>query len=310
MSSRPMVVIGSANTDMVMKVPTLPTHGETVLGQQFSIVSGGKGANQAVALARIGKRPVTFIACLGDDDFGRAALSHYHHDKIDTSRVVIEKGAHSGVACIFVADNGENAIGVSGGANGLLTPSHIDQNEELISTAAMVLLQLETPLDTIERAIDLCNKHHVPVILNPAPAKGPLDARILSKVQFLTPNETEASHLTGIQVIDLATAEKAAKRLLELGVQEVIITLGAEGAMHCTKKTCQHIKAPSVKVVDTTGAGDTFSGALATALTEGVDIKQALHFANHAAALAVTKPGAQPSIPSREEVEKFMQSSQ
>jgi ribokinase len=301
-----MVVIGSANTDMVMEVPTLPTHGETVLGREFNIVSGGKGANQAVALARLGARPVTFIACLGDDDFGRAAIDNYKKDNIDVDHIVVKEGAYSGVACIFVAGNGENAIGVSAGANALLTPEHIDQNEELISTAAMVLLQLETPLDTIERAIDLCNKHDVPVILNPAPAKGPLDSRILAKVQLLTPNETEASHLSGIEVVDLDSAEKAAKRLLELGVKEVIITLGAEGAMHCTQEACQHIKAPTVKVVDTTGAGDTFTGGLATALTEGFEIDKALCFANHAAALAVTKSGAQPSVPTRQQVDTFL----
>jgi len=306
MSGRPMIVIGSANTDMVMEVPTLPTHGETVLGHEFKIVSGGKGANQAVALARLGTRPVTFIACLGDDDFGRAALDNYKKDNIDTDHIVIKEGAYSGVACIFVAEDGENAIGVSAGANALLTPEHINQNEELISSAAMVLLQLETPLETIERAIDLCNKHNVPVILNPAPAKGPLDSRILAKVQLLTPNETEASHLSGIEVVDLASAEQAAKKLLELGVKEVIITLGEEGALHCTKQDCHHIKAPAVKVVDTTGAGDTFTGGLATALTEGLDIEKALLFANHAAALAVTKAGAQPSVPTREQVEAFL----
>jgi ribokinase len=304
-----MVVIGSANTDMVMEVPILPTHGETVLGHQFRIVSGGKGANQAVALARLGARPVTFIACVGDDDFGKAALENYAQDNIDTNHIVIKEGAHSGVACIFVADNGENTIGVSGGANALLTPEHIDQNEELISTAAIVLLQLETPLETIERAIDLCNKHDVPVILNPAPATGPLDSKLLAKVQLLTPNETEASHLSGIAVVDLESAEQAAKCLLEMGVKEVIITLGSEGAMHCTNKGCQHVKAPTVDVVDTTGAGDTFTGGLATALTEGLSINDALRFANHAAALAVTKSGAQPSIPSREEAEQFLKQS-
>ena len=225
MSSRPMVVIGSANTDMVMEVPTLPTHGETVLGREFRIVSGGKGANQAVALARLGSRPVSFIACVGDDAFGTAAIENYKKDDIDTSHIITEPGAHSGVACIFVADNGENSIGVSAGANALLTPAHIDDNEALLSTAAMVLLQLETPIETIEHAINCCHKHNVPVILNPAPAKEPLDPELLSKVHLLTPNETEASHLSGIEVVDLATAEQAARKLLDYGVKEVIVNI-------------------------------------------------------------------------------------
>jgi ribokinase len=302
-----MVVIGSANTDMVMEVPTLPTHGETVLGNAFQTVSGGKGANQAVALARLGTRPVSFIACVGDDAFGTRALAAYAEDQIDTSCIIVEPGAHSGVACIFVAEDGENAIGVAAGANALLKPAHLDQHESLISTAAMVLIQLETPMETIEHGINLCAKHEIPVILNPAPAKGPLPASLLSKVHVLTPNETEASHLSGVEVVDLATAEQAAKVLLDNGVKEVIITLGAEGALHCTTDGCQQVKAPNVDVVDTTGAGDTFTGALAIGLTEGMPMHDAIQFATHAASMAVTGTGAQPSIPTRDAVDAFLQ---
>ena len=299
-----IVVVGSSNTDMIIRVPRIPRPGETILGGTFSMAAGGKGANQAVAAARAGGK-VAFVARVGDDMFGRQAVLGFKKDGLTVRHVVKDKIAPSGIALIFVATDGENSIAVASGANGRLSPQDVLAARELIENAQVVVTQLETPLNTVRAAARMAAGKKIPFILNPAPAR-PLDDELLKKVSFITPNETEAELLTGVRVADDAGAEKAAKILLAKGVKTVIITLGAKGAYVRSERFTGVVPGFEVKALDSTAAGDVFNGALAVSLAEGKPLDQAVRFANAAAALSVTKMGAQPSAPRRAAIEKML----
>jgi ribokinase len=299
-----ILVIGSSNTDMIVQTPHIPRPGETVLGGTFNTAAGGKGANQAVACARAGGK-VTFVARVGRDMFGEQALQGFRQDGIDVTYVKQDDTAPSGVAMIMVDEQGENSIAVASGANNNLGPADLEAAREAFQTADTVLMQLETPLETVEAAARMAHEQGIRVILNPAPACTLSDA-LLQNVSILTPNETEAELLTGITVQDEASAQKAAEVLIGKGVKTVILTLGAAGAYLHTDTFRGMIPSYPVEPVDTTAAGDTFNGVLAVALAEGRSLEQAVTFANAAAALSVTKLGAQPSAPDRENVEAFL----
>ena len=285
-----IVVVGSSNTDMIIKLDHIPRPGETILGGQFLTAAGGKGANQAVAAARAGGR-VRFIARVGRDIFGDQALAGFVKDRIDAAHVVRDKASPSGVALIFVAQDGENSIAVASGANGRLSPKDVKKARKTIASAAVVLMQLETPLPTVQAAAEIAARAHARVILNPAPAQ-PLPEDLLRLVSILTPNESEAELLTGIKVDDERSAGQACDRLLACGVQAAIITLGPRGAFVATAGLRKLIGGFSMQAVDTTAAGDVFNGALAVALAEGRTLERAVRFANAAAAISVTRMGA------------------
>jgi len=304
MAKNSIVVIGSSNTDMIIKLDRIPRPGETILGGAFSMAAGGKGANQAVAAARAGGQ-VTFVAKVGQDMFGEQAVQGFAQDGIDTRFIMRDKQHPSGVALIFVAKDGENSIAVASGANGQLRPVEVKKAAKAIAAASVVVMQLETPLDTVRTAADLADKHGVRVILNPAPAR-PLDDRLLRRIAILTPNETEAELLTGIAVKNDASAQRAAQALLNKGVRTVIITLGARGAWVADGQASFGVPGFKVKPVDTTAAGDVFNGALATALAEGQPLADAVRFANAAGALSTTVLGAQPSAPARKLIDKMV----
>lgn len=305
-----IVVIGSANTDLVVRTTRLPQPGETVLGGEFAHVGGGKGANQAVAAARAGGQ-VTFLAKLGDDDLADAALRSYKAEEIDTAYVTRAAGVASGVALILIDAAGENAIAVASGANSHLAPADIDAAADAITHADVVLIQLEIPLETVRHAIAVATSAKRPVILNPAPAQ-PLDAELLAHVRLITPNETEASMLTGQPVIDTESAALAAERLVEHGVGSVIVTLGRGGCLLLdpTADGPLHLPSHHVTAIDTVAAGDVFNGSLAVALAEGRSLADAAAFANAAAAIAVTRQGAQTSAPTRSEIETMLKAAE
>jgi len=304
MSRGKIVVVGSSNTDMVVRLRRLPAPGETLLGETFAMLPGGKGANQAVAASRAGGR-VSFIGRVGRDDLGDRALSGLVKEGIDVQGVSRDVSAPSGVALIWVSAAGENSIAVSPGANGRLASKHITQAAKVFSQASVVLLQLETPLSSVRVAARLANQEGACVILNPAPAMR-LPRKLLRNIAVLTPNESEAESLTGIRVTDDASAARAARRLHEQGVETVIITLGSRGAYVSSHSVTERIAGLKVKAVDTTGAGDVFNGALAVALAEGRALRQAVRFANVAAARSVTRRGAQPSAPIRSEILRYL----
>ena len=299
-----IVVVGSSNTDLVVTLPALPKPGETLLGGDLLTAQGGKGANQAVAAARLGAA-VTLVGCVGDDDFGAATLAQYAREGMDTSRMRVVAGAPSGVALIFVGASGENMIAVAAGANLRLTTADIEAAAPVIQAADVLLLQLETPLATVLSAARLAHAAGVKVILNPAPAQ-PLPASLLTLVDVLTPNEREALLVSGLPA-DAAPAAAAA-RLQSLGVKTVVVTLGAAGALVKTVADAA-FTVPSFRVpaVDTVAAGDAFNGGLAVALAQGQPLATAVRFANAVAALAVTRPGAQSSLPSAAEVAAFLE---
>ena len=301
-----VVVIGSSNTDMVVKAARIPQPGETVLGGEFVMVPGGKGANQAVAAARLGAE-VTLVARLGDDLFAEASLRSFREAGIRTEAVVRDPEAASGVALILVDESGENAIAVAPGANARLTPADVDRAEAAIRAADVVVLQLEVPMPAVLHAIRLAKRHGRRVILNPAPA-APVPDEALAMVDFLTPNETEAELLLGGGAAASAWGGIAAvaDALRAKGAGTVIVTLGREGAFVVGPGGSVHVPGRHVKAVDTTAAGDAFTGALACALGEGQELAAALAFATTAAALSVTRLGAQSSLPNRAEVEAFL----
>src|SRR4051794_1532935 len=298
-----IVVVGSSNTDMILKLERIPKPGETILGGAFVTAAGGKGANQAVAAAQAGGS-VTLVARVGQDIFGEQAIAGFVESGINVDHVQRDKFP-SGVALIFVAKDGENSIGVGSGANAKLSPADVRKAKTAFAAATAVVMQLETPLETVKAAADLAHANGILVILNPAPAQ-PLPDSLLKKTSILTPNETEAELLTGIKVTDDASCSRAADILLSKGVQTVIITLGSRGAYAATSAFKQFVPAFKVKPVDTTAAGDTFNGALAVALAEGMPMIEAVQFANAAGAISVTRMGAQPSAPSRKEIEKLL----
>ena len=298
--STSIVVVGSSNTDLVVRVPRLPAAGETVLGGDLSTVAGGKGANQAVAAARLGAR-VTFVACVGSDAFGTAAVQHYREEGIDVRYVRTTTAAPSGVALIFVDAAGHNVIAVAPGANNDLTPDDIELAASAIRAADVLLVQLETPLATVEAAVHHAHTAGVPVILNPAPAR-PLPASLLAGIDVLTPNELEARIVAGLPAD--APLSAAAITLLDAGVGSVIITLGEAGA-YVAPRGSEPFTVPAFRVVavDTVAAGDAFNGGLAVAFGKGKDLVDAVRYANAVAAVSVTRPGAQTSLPTAMEVE-------
>jgi ribokinase len=305
MAKNSILVVGSSNTDMIIKLDRIPKPGETILGGEFVTAAGGKGANQAVGAARAGGQ-VTFIARVGQDMFGDQAVAGFVKDGINVDYVFRDKAAPSGVALIFVAKDGENSIAVAGGANSRLAPADVKKAAKAFANARVLVMQLETPLETVQAAADLAARQGVPVILNPAPAR-PLPDRLLKKVSILTPNETEAELLTGLKVNNEAAAAKAAAKLRQRGVGTVILTLGARGAFIADEKGGQLVPGFKVKAVDSTAAGDVFNGALAVALAEGKPLAEAVRFANAAGAISVTRLGAQPSAPRRKEIERLLQ---
>jgi ribokinase len=301
-----ILVVGSSNTDMILNVPRIPRPGETILGGAFLVASGGKGANQAVAAARAGGE-VNFITCVGDDLFGQRALDAFAQDGIQTGHIARAQGP-SGVALILVSASGENSIAVAPGANAALSPDDIRLSGAAFDGSAVAVVQLEISLPAILETARMAAKRDIPLILNPAPAQA-LPDELLAATAILTPNETEASALVGFSVQDEESAAKAAAILKKKGVGTVIITLGAQGAFVSSKDVNRRVPGFAADVVDTTGAGDVFNGALAVALGEGRPLLDSVQFANAAAAISVTRQGAQPSAPRRKEIDRVQSSS-
>lgn len=294
-----ILVVGSINMDLVVRSPHLPLPGETILGSRFDTFPGGKGANQAVAAARLGA-PVKMIGRVGKDAFGEAMLETLRRDGVDVAAIGCDPEAPTGVALITVDDAGQNTIVVASGANMRLAPEHVTQAEALFKDAALLVLQLEIAQPVIEQACLLARRHGVRILLNPAPAR-PLPAEFLRGVDLLIPNQIELALLAGEQ-----DPPAAARKLLSWGVGQVIVTLGKDGALLLSGTQEKPVPAYRVKVVDTTAAGDAFVGALAVALAEGRPVAEAAAWANAAAAVSVTRAGAQPSLPRREEVEAMI----
>ncbi len=302
--SKNIVVVGSSNTDMIIKVDKIPKPGETVIGGKFYKAAGGKGANQAVAASRAGGN-VTFISSVGNDVFGNEAIMGFRNDEINIDFIKNDSGEASGIALIFIDGIGENSIAVASGANLKLEEADLVKAQEKISNADVLLMQLEIPIETVEAATKIACSAGVKVILNPAPAQ-PLRDELLKNISILTPNESEAELLTGVEIKDENDAKKAAKLLLDKGVEIVIITLGTKGALLATKEESKLILGFKVDVLDTTAAGDVFNGALAVAISENKQLNDAIKFAHAAAAISVTKIGAQPSAPKRSEIVKML----
>lgn len=298
-----ILIIGSSNTDLTVHINTMPKPGETVIGQEFTVGSGGKGANQAVGAARLGAN-VTFSCMLGNDEYGTRSISEFRNEQIDTSYVFTSQDAASGVAFIMVDSKGENCIIVDSGANMKFTPREIDKIKDF-TKYRLVLSQLEIPLETVEYCAEICNKNGIPFILNPAPACKLPDS-LFRKIDVITPNETEAQILTGIEVKDEASARSAAEALVAKGVKSVIITLGSKGSYIYSDGEGRIARAYSVKAVDTTAAGDIFNAAFCVARVNGNDIDKAVDFASAASAIAVTRKGAQSSAPYYNEVIEFI----
>ncbi|MDP6580070.1 MAG: ribokinase [Vicinamibacterales bacterium] len=295
-----VVVVGSINTDMVVRVPRLPRPGETVLGGDFRQVAGGKGANQAVAASRAGGT-VAMVGCIGDDQLGRDAVAGLRAEGIEVSQIHRQPAVASGVASVLVDAAGENSIAVAPGANACLTPAMVRQADSLLAAAEIVLVQLEVPLDAVVEATTIASGHGARVVLDPAPAQ-PLPDALWGQLSVITPNATEAEALTGRAIRDQGDALAAAGVLRDRGASSAIVTLGAAGVLVATPQTHTEIVGHVVEAVDTTAAGDTFAGALAASLADGADLIDAARFANAAAALAVTRIGAQPSVPTRNEI--------
>jgi ribokinase len=297
---QPIIVVGSSNTDMVIKSEKFPVPGETLLGGEFFLFPGGKGANQAVAAARLGGK-VIFVARVGNDIFGEQALQQFKAEGIITDYIVKDSDRPSGVALITVDSKGENTIVVAQGSNGALSSEDIQSAVKEFEKSEIILTQLETPLPTILHVAKLAGRFGKKMILNPAPAAS-LPPDLFQHLYLITPNESETEVLTGIKIKDQASIKLAAEKLKEKGVANVIITLGSEGAYLFSDGVGKLIPSKKVKAVDTTAAGDVFNGALAVALSENKTLEQAVEFANHAGAISVTKMGAQASAPFRKEL--------
>lgn len=299
-----IVVIGSSNVDMIMKMEHLPARGETVTDAEYMQVFGGKGANQAVGAARAGG-DVAFVNCVGDDTFAPVLLENLRHDGINTDHVFREKGIPCGTALVMIGNEGDNYLSVAPGANYRLTPELIDRCTTLIRHAEIVLLQYEILPETLAHAIHKASDEGVKILWNFAPARE-IDRSLLSKISILVVNEVEASFLSGLPVETDDQVEKAASVLLSKGVETVIITLGSRGSYLASSNLSERIPAFRVEAVDTTAAGDIYCGTLAVALTEGKTFSDAIRFASAAAAISVTRMGAQPSAPRRREIEEFL----
>ncbi len=296
-----IVVIGSSNTDLVIRTSQFPEPGETVIGGEFNTFAGGKGANQAVAASRLGA-DVTFVAKVGNDSFGKVAVQGFEKEGIHTQYIFTDKSLPSGVASITLNEQGQNSIIVAPGANNALSKENIQLAKETLQNADLLLIQLEVPLETVLFSIELSYALGVRVILNPAPAFE-LPKEIYAKIDVITPNETEAFLLTSIEVVDSETASLAATKFLDWGVKHVVITLGEKGLFYKNSETAFLMPAIKTEVKDTTAAGDIFNGALAVALSEGKNWQAALKFANIAASIGVGRLGAQASVPFRKEVD-------
>lgn len=299
-----VVVIGSSNMDMVVRCPELPLPGQTILGGEFVMNPGGKGANQAYAAAKLGAR-TQLVARLGKDLFAETSCRSFGEVTLGTRHVVRDETTASGVALIFVDENGENQIVVAPGANTLLSPADVDAARPAIESAKVMILQLEIPMKTVVHAAQMAIENQTRVILNPAPVR-PLPAALLDKVDILIANETEVSVLTGADDIGVQTASAACAPLLDGGVEAIITTLGKQGAVVAGRGGASRVPGFKVKAVDTTAAGDTFTGALGCALAEGRSLEDAVLFANAAAALSATRQGAQISMPTRQEVDQLL----
>ncbi len=300
MKSKKIVVVGSTNMDMVVKTNHIPVPGETVLSGSFFMNPGGKGANQAVTVARLGGN-ISFISKVGNDIFGKQSAQLFDEEGINTSYLLSDEELPSGVALITVDQLGENSIVVASGANANLLPSDLKEALNEIASADIVLMQLELPMETIQFVAKYAADRNVRVILDPAPASE-LSPELLKYIDIITPNQTEASMLSGIEVISTENAEKAAKAISGKGVKNVIVTMGTSGAIIYEGGKIHHILAPKVEALDTTAAGDVFNGALAIALSEDKTLVDAVKFACMVAAISVTKMGAQSSIPYRNEI--------
>ena len=305
MKRKKLIVLGSVNVDHILNVPKFPKPGETLSGSNYKISFGGKGANQAVAAGRLGAN-IQFIAAVGNDELGNKIKQQLNNDNINTCSVACIEGQNTGVALILVNAQGENQIAIHAGANAQVTTEYLLKYKEDIINADAILMQLETPLATIEQAAKLAKQHQTQVILNPAPAQK-LSDDLLKHIDIITPNETEAEYLTGIKVLTEQDVEQAAMILHKKGIETVIITLGSKGAWVSSAQRGAIIAGFKVQVIDTIGAGDTFNGMLVTALLEGKTLEQAVKYAHAAGALSVTKPGAQTAVPFRNEVEEFLE---
>ncbi|TFZ53596.1 ribokinase [Serratia proteamaculans] len=305
MATGKLVVLGSINADHILNIEQFPQPGETVIGKQYKVAFGGKGANQAVAAGRSGA-DIAFIACVGADDIGERIRQQLATDRIDTQPIEAIAENTTGVALIFVNAEGENVIGIDAGANAAVTPDYLARYQQKVIDADALLMQLESPLETVITAAGLAKQHQTQVILNPAPARE-LPDELLAMIDMITPNETEAQRLTGIAVNNDDDAARAAQALHNKGIATVIITLGSRGVWLSENGKGKLVPGFRVKAVDTIAAGDTFNGALVTALLEGKTMAEAVRFAHAAAAIAVTRPGAQPSVPWREEIDTFLQ---
>jgi ribokinase len=303
-----IVVVGSLNMDLVIRTPRFPGPGETIIGSAFHTIPGGKGANQAVAAAKLGAR-VSMVGRVGDDAFGAQQLANLSQLGIDVSHVRRDPKAATGVALIVLDEQGQNSIILAPGANMRLTLADLEAAEDVLASAAILVLQLEIPQEVVEQAIKVARAHGVIVLLNPAPARQ-LPPTLLNQVDVLIPNESETALLTGTEVDDIESARRAVAKLRAAGVGTVILTLGGRGALLLEGQKATHVPGYRVDVVDTTAAGDAFVGGFAVGLAEGQDLAEAVRFANAAGALAVTKLGAQPSLPTRSEVEAFLRNRQ
>ncbi|MGY2137041.1 ribokinase [Pseudomonas reactans] len=301
-----VVVVGSLNMDLVTRASRLPRAGETLIGQTFSTVPGGKGANQAVASARLGA-DVSMIGCVGTDAYGTQLRDALLVEGIDCQAVSTVEGS-SGVALIVVDDSSQNAIVIVAGSNGELTPASLQAFDTVLQAADVIVCQLEVPMNTVGYTLKRGRELGKTVILNPAPASGPLPAEWYTSIDYLIPNESEATALSGVMVDSIDSAKVAATQLVQAGAGKVIITLGSQGALFTDGQRFEHLQAPKVKAVDTTAAGDTFVGGFAAALANGKDEAEAIRFGQVAAALSVTRAGAQPSIPTLQDVQGFVPS--
>ena len=299
-----LVVLGSINADHILNLESFPAPGEPVTGSQYQVAFGGKGANQAVAAGRSGAN-IAFIACTGDDDTGERVRKQLASDNIDIAPVSVVAGESTGVALIFVNAEGENVIGIHAGANAALTTERVEAQRAIIGGAEALLMQLESPVESVLAAAKIAHENHTTVVLNPAPARV-LSDELLALVAIITPNEPEAEKLTGIRVENDDDAATAARALHDKGIGTVIITLGSRGVWASVNGEGRRVPGFKVKAIDTIAAGDTFNGALVTALLEGKKMDDAIRFAHAAAAIAVTRKGAQPSVPWRKEIDEFL----
>lgn len=300
MQTKKIIVVGSCNTDMVIKADRLPIPGETVLGGVFLMNPGGKGANQAVAASRLGGK-VTLISKTGNDVFGRQSVSLYNAENINTDYIFSDSKNPSGVALITVDSNGENCIVVASGANASLGRADIDKASAEIESGDLVLMQLEIPIDTVEYVAEIAHKKGIKVILNPAPARA-LSDTLLKNLYIIIPNKSEAEILSGIKVVDMESAKQAADIISDKGVDIVVITLGSNGALIKEHEQYQFVEAVKVEALDTTAAGDVFCGSVCVGLSEGKSILDSVKMAAKASAITVTRMGAQSSIPYRSEL--------